>query len=91
MNHEVNPIMTVNTVQTRYSAFNELGFKETIQRLVTKTKELYQKDDIPWVIGYSGGKDSTAILQIVWNAVAELKKEGKATKPVHVISTGHLG
>ncbi|WOQ86250.1 DNA phosphorothioation system sulfurtransferase DndC [Vibrio cholerae] len=82
--------MTVNTVQTRYSAFNELGFKETIQRLVTKTKELYQKDDIPWVIGYSGGKDSTAILQIVWNAVAELKKEGKATKPVHVISTDTL-
>ncbi|EGQ7988734.1 DNA phosphorothioation system sulfurtransferase DndC, partial [Vibrio vulnificus] len=82
--------MTVNTVQTRYSAFNELGFKETIQGLVTKTKELYQKDDIPWVIGYSGGKDSTAILQIVWNAVAELKKEGKATKPVHVISTDTL-
>lgn len=90
MNHQVNPIMTVNTVQTRYSAFNELGFKETIQRLVTKTKELYQKDDIPWVIGYSGGKDSTAILQIVWNALAELKKEGKATKPVHVISTDTL-
>ncbi|XNH04402.1 DNA phosphorothioation system sulfurtransferase DndC [Vibrio cyclitrophicus] len=82
--------MTVNTQQARYSAFNELGFKETIQRLVTKTKELYQKDDIPWVIGYSGGKDSTAILQIVWNAVAELKEEGKASKPVHVISTDTL-
>ncbi|MEH0758525.1 DNA phosphorothioation system sulfurtransferase DndC [Vibrio sp. 16] len=82
--------MTVNKQQARYSAFNELGFKETIQRLITKTKELYQKDDIPWVIGYSGGKDSTAILQIVWNAVSELKEEGKATKPVHVISTDTL-
>lgn len=82
--------MTVNKQQARYSAFNKLGFKETIQRLVEKTKELYQKDDIPWVIGYSGGKDSTAILQIVWNAVAELKVEGKATKPVHVISTDTL-
>ncbi len=82
--------MTVNTQQARYSAFNELGFKETIQRLVKKTKELYQKDDIPWVIGYSGGKDSTAILQIVWNAIAELKAENKAIKPVHVISTDTL-
>ncbi len=82
--------MTIHTQKARYSAFNELGFKETIQRLVARTKELYQKDDIPWVIGYSGGKDSTAILQIVWNAVTELKEEGKATKPVHVISTDTL-
>lgn len=82
--------MTVKTQPVRYSAFNELGFKETIQRLVAKTKELYLKDDIPWVIGYSGGKDSTAIVQIIWNAVSELKSEGKATKPVHVISTDTL-
>lgn len=82
--------MTVKTQPVRYSAFNELGFKETIQHLVAKTKELYLKDDIPWVIGYSGGKDSTAIVQIIWNAVSELKSEGKATKPVHVISTDTL-
>lgn len=82
--------MTTIIEQAHYSVFNEFGFKETVQRLVTQTKELYQKDDIPWVIGYSGGKDSTAILQIVWNALAELKEEGKATKSVHVISTDTL-
>lgn len=71
------------------SAF-DAGFKETIARLVDQTKALYLSDQIPWVIGYSGGKDSTAILQLVWYAMQELHAEGKANKPVHVISTDTL-
>ena len=82
--------MTVNDKKAPYSAFNELGFRATIQQLIEQTKTLYQKDNIPWVIGYSGGKDSTAILQLVWNAVSELQAEGKAHKTVHVISTDTL-
>ncbi|OCH19173.1 DNA phosphorothioation system sulfurtransferase DndC [Aliivibrio sp. 1S128] len=82
--------MTVNTIEPRYSAFNELGFKATIRQLIDRTKILYQKDNIPWVLGYSGGKDSTAILQLVWTAIAELQEEGKANKIVHVISTDTL-
>lgn len=82
--------MTVNIQTAPYSAFNELGFRATVQTLIEQTKTLYQKDKIPWVIGYSGGKDSTAILQLVWNAVSELQAEGKAHKTVHVISTDTL-
>lgn len=82
--------MTVNTYIPNYSAFNELGFKQTVRTLIDKTKDLYLKDDIPWVLGYSGGKDSTAILQIVWHAVQELAAEGKSKKLVHVISTDTL-
>ncbi|WP_068714512.1 DNA phosphorothioation system sulfurtransferase DndC [Vibrio tritonius] len=82
--------MTVHTHKPTYSAFNEKGFKATIRELIDRTKTLYQKDNIPWVIGYSGGKDSTATLQVIWNAVSELKSEGKANKPVHVISTDTL-
>ncbi|MFQ1749177.1 hypothetical protein ACK4AA_21510, partial [Aeromonas veronii] len=47
------------------SAFDAAGFTETIRFLVDRTKSLYLSDQIPWVIGYSGGKDSTAILQLV--------------------------
>ena len=53
-------------------------------------KKLYLSDSIPWVIGYSGGKDSTATLQLVWYALQELAKENKAKKKVHVISTDTL-
>lgn len=50
--------------------------------------ELYFADMRPWVVAYSGGKDSTAILQLVYELVALLKSEGRATtKPVYVISS----
>lgn len=58
-------------------------------QLVAEMKELYCEDDVPWVIGYSGGKDSTAVLSLVWRAVAEIP-EAQRTKPVHVISTDTL-
>ena len=62
---------------------------EDIQALTTEIQELYCLDQIPWVIGYSGGKDSTATLQLVWNAIAELPPE-KRTKKIYVITTDTL-
>jgi DNA sulfur modification protein DndC len=57
-----------------------------IQALTTEIQELYCLDAIPWVVGYSGGKDSSATLQLIWNAIALLPSE-KRTKPIHVITT----
>jgi DNA sulfur modification protein DndC len=71
------------------SAFAELGLKATVAALCEEIRELYTADDVPWIIGYSGGKDSTAVLQLIWTAVAELPVE-KRTKPIHVISTDTL-
>ncbi len=65
------------------------GFDKTIQALIKKTQNLYLIDDIPWVVGYSGGKDSTAALQLVWYAISQLPKK-KRFKPVYVISTDTL-
>ncbi len=62
---------------------------EDIQHLTTEIQTLYCLDGIPWVVGYSGGKDSTTILQLVWNAIASLPPEQR-TKPIHVISTDTL-
>ena len=68
------------------SAFSELGLKATVAALCEEIRELYTADDVPWIIGYSGGKDSTATLQLVWMAIAELPVDQRK-KPVHVIST----
>ncbi len=54
--------------------------------LTEEIQELYLLDEVPWVIGYSGGKDSTAILQLVWWALRKIPEE-KRHKTVHVIST----
>lgn len=60
--------------------------KEIIDGLMDTIRNLYLCDDIPWVIGYSGGKDSTATLQLVWLALLELPKE-QLKKQVHIINT----
>src|SRR5262245_5438386 len=79
----------VNSKIGSKSAFDKYGIKKTVAFLLDEIKELYSADKIPWVVGYSGGKDSTAVLQLVWLALLELKVE-KRTKPVHVVSTDTL-
>lgn len=64
-------------------------FVEDVAALTKEVQDLYCFDSVPWVIGYSGGKDSTAILQLIWNALASLPIE-KRTKDIHVITTDTL-
>ncbi|UEM40860.1 DNA phosphorothioation system sulfurtransferase DndC [Pectobacterium aquaticum] len=78
------------SVNNPYSAFEQRGLKETIADTISHIKKLYLSDQVPWVIGYSGGKDSTAVLQLVWYALQDLKQENKCHKDVHVISTDTL-
>ena len=53
--------------------------------VLSELQEQYLSDDRPWVVAYSGGKDSTLVLQLV---IESLKTLGpKARKPVYVISS----
>jgi DNA sulfur modification protein DndC len=60
-----------------------------IEYLTAEIQELYCADQIPWVLGYSGGKDSSAIVQLIWNAIAQLPPE-KLTKIIYIITTDTL-
>jgi DNA sulfur modification protein DndC len=64
-------------------------FVEDIKILTQEIQELYCLDEIPWCLGFSGGKDSTATLQLIWNAIAKLPIE-KRTKTIHIITTDTL-
>ena len=50
---------------------------------------VYAADTRPWVIGYSGGKDSTAVVRLVFEALASLPK-AKRTKQVFIVSSDTL-
>lgn len=81
---------TADTVPgTRRKPFGDVGLGATIRAATAEIIELYLADDVPWVVGYSGGKDSTATLQLVWQALASLPGEQR-TKTVHVITTDTL-
>ncbi len=61
----------------------------TPEQIVSEVRDLYLSDAIPWIVGYSGGKDSTASLQLLWTAIASLP-QAQRVKPIHVISTDTL-
>ena len=71
------------------SVFADDGFGKTVAAAMQEVAALYTADGIPWVIGYSGGKDSTAALQLVWLALEKLPQK-RRSKPVYVISTDTL-
>lgn len=63
--------------------------KELIDGLIVTIQNLYLADDIPWMVGYSGGKDSTAAVQLVWMALEKLPKKDRK-KPIHIMNTDTL-
>ncbi|MGB1385177.1 MAG: DNA phosphorothioation system sulfurtransferase DndC, partial [Flavobacteriales bacterium] len=65
-------------------AFNYADLKEDV-------KEQYLEEDgnRPWIVAFSGGKDSTMLLQIVWYALQELPRE-LLTRPIYVICNNTL-
>lgn len=71
--------MTTRLPETALSA-------QALQDLYAEIRHVYLNYPHPWVIGYSGGKDSTTALQLIWYALSELPAEQR-TKTVHVIST----
>ena len=68
-----------------------LKSKDLISDTKELIKEVYLMNDIPWVIGYSGGKDSTTTTQIIVETMLEMRNEGiDLHKHVYVISSDTL-
>lgn len=57
--------------------------------LVREIQHIYQSDDRPWIVGFSGGKDSTCVLSLIYAAVKEIPK-AKRHKHVYVVSSDTL-
>ncbi|MBK4732680.1 DNA phosphorothioation system sulfurtransferase DndC [Oxynema sp. CENA135] len=64
-------------------------FIKHTEELTKEIQELYCGDEIPWCVGYSGGKDSTATLQIIWYAISSLPVEERK-KTIYVATNDTL-
>lgn len=60
---------------------------DIIQQTLEQLREQYLMDDRPWVVTYSGGKDSTTVLHLVIRLIQMLHNEGKDHKHVYVVSS----
>jgi DNA sulfur modification protein DndC len=60
-----------------------------IQNLVDEIIDQYVYADVtnrPWIIGFSGGKDSTVMLQLVWKAISQVKElTGIVKRDIYVV------
>ena len=43
----------------------------------------------PWIIAFSGGKDSTTVLQLVWNSLKKIEPE-KRKRQIHIVCNNTL-
>lgn len=57
--------------------------------LVAEIQTVYLGDDRPWIIGFSGGKDSTSVLSLIYSAMLGLKAKQRH-KPIYVVSSDTL-
>ena len=65
------------------------GLGSRIEHILDEITEQYLEKDRynrPWIIGFSGGKDSTVLLTLVWIAMNRLKEKGESlTRRVYVV------
>ncbi|SFG68629.1 DNA phosphorothioation system sulfurtransferase DndC [Neptunomonas qingdaonensis] len=67
----------------------ELFAGRPLADFVAEVQRIYCTDKRPWVIGYSGGKDSTVIVTLVYLALLGLEPE-RRSKPVFIVSSDTL-
>ena len=66
------------------------GLPIRLDRVKTVLKREYaRKHKYPWVVAYSGGKDSTLLLQMVWETVAAVPADARH-RPVVVLANDTL-
>ncbi|WDE13493.1 DNA phosphorothioation system sulfurtransferase DndC [Thalassomonas haliotis] len=68
---------------------NEQFSGRYLSEYIADTQRVYLADNRPWVIGYSGGKDSSAVMALVYLALLGLKPEQRHKK-VFVVASDTL-
>lgn len=64
------------------------GRFEVFENIIREIMVVYMHDERPWLIGYSGGKDSTLLVSLVYEATKRLKEIGaNLTKKIYVITS----
>ena len=58
----------------------------SFQEIKAQLRELYAQDERPWLAGFSGGKDSTMVASLVFDAVLSVPP-GQRKKPVAILCT----
>lgn len=59
-----------------------MSFETLLEERLTFVGHEYSRSKSPWVIGYSGGKDSSLVVKIVFEAISRLRRR---STPLHIV------
>lgn len=59
------------------------------EELIKEIQYVYLSDERPWIIGYSGGKDSTTVVELVYEMLCSLAPHERH-KNVYIVSSDTL-
>lgn len=67
----------------------EYSVDDIISNKLEEMKLVYQSDSRPWIIGYSGGKDSTVVLHLAYEMLHRLDPKQRK-KDIYIVSSDTL-
>ena len=87
----MNQKLTLAEDLVEYEDFinNENFANHKLNHFISDVQRVYCADKRPWVIGYSGGKDSSAVMSLIYMALLGLPPKER-NKPVFVVSSDTL-
>ena len=59
---------------------------QCFEDIIEEMTFVYEHDNRPWLIGYSGGKDSSLLVSLVVETVLRMPQE-KRTKPIYIVTS----
>lgn len=78
-------------IDVELDTFNKLPIEDCWNSVVEEVKDEYLDESqyYPWVIGFSGGKDSTVVIHAVFEAILNVPTF-KRTRPIYIVSNDTL-
>lgn len=65
---------------------NSYFYENSIDDLLEEMKFVYKSDNRPWIIGFSGGKDSSVVVQLAYKMLQQLSAEERHKK-IYIVSS----
>jgi len=83
-------MVAVAALDTRNNEVSNEDLDKRINAIMEELRDEYlQEHEFPWVIGYSGGKDSTLVVHLVFQMLMDLPRS-RRNRSVHIVSNDTL-
>lgn len=79
----------MDKTETVIEILESKNFRGICDEVGNEIKQIYLENSFPWVVCFSGGKDSTAMLQIICDALSQLPRD-ILSKELHVITNNTM-